>query len=221
MKHPRVIIILAAIFLAALFSSHPTLFEWSRERLAAGEYWRLLTGHFVHFTPQHFCANITALLLLIYLMPPVNLRQAMWLTVSTPILLGILFLLVRPDLAIYGGLSGWLAAIFIFAAAAYARRPGPVGLLFRLSIVAFLLKVLIEFTAGTSLFAEVGQGIVVEPAAHALGAAIALVGIAFDRNRCQRPKNENPPASQLQIAKGIPKCRTVTIADQDLQRRTV
>ena len=191
MKRRHAIITLPAILLAALFSAHPILFELSREGIASGQYWRLLTGHFVHFTPEHFCANIAAMVLLIHLIPPLRLRQALWLGLWTPLLLAISLLFARPDLASYGGLSGWLAAIFIFVAAAYARRPGTVGHIFRLSIVAFLLKIFIEFTAGTSLFAELGQGIIVEPAAHALGAAVALVGIAFDRTAPNiRPKRK-------------------------------
>ncbi|MGZ8901277.1 MAG: rhombosortase [Limisphaerales bacterium] len=204
MKRANAIIIPAAILLAALFSAHPTLFEWSRARIASGEYWRLLTGHFVHFKPQHFCANIAAMVLLIYLMPPVSLRKAMWLGVWTPILLGILLLFGRPDLAIYGGLSGWLAAIFISVAAEYARRPGWVGQIFRLSIMVFLLKVIFEFGAGKSLFAELGQGIVVEPAAHALGAAIAVMGNIFDPNRLEQTFRKKPQSPFGARKKAVP-----------------
>ncbi|MBM4209129.1 MAG: rhombosortase [Gammaproteobacteria bacterium] len=38
--------------------------QWSREAIAAGEWWRLLTGHCVHLDLAHACLNIAALLLL-------------------------------------------------------------------------------------------------------------------------------------------------------------
>lgn len=62
-----------AALLAAAFLWPASTLEWSREGIPDGEYWRLLTGHWVHLGLNHLLLNLAGLLvtgLLITRHPP-------------------------------------------------------------------------------------------------------------------------------------------------------
>jgi membrane associated rhomboid family serine protease len=238
-----------SLFLAAtaavLFcTANPGLFICTRDGLASGEFWRLFTGHFVHFTRTHLLANLAALGMLLFLLRRVTGWQLLWLGLATPLLLGGLLYLARPELAAYGGLSGWISALFITIAATThsetghpSRTPGMISqlgrkaarmlrwekqhphhadpnhllhhpqtlgahhlprhtwlsYLFRISIILFVAKIILEFSFGHSLVTHLGPAVMIEPAAHALGAAIALLGLFLDPKRSIEWSNEKPP----------------------------
>lgn len=169
---------------ASLLSFHPAAFVLSREGLAQGEYWRLLSGHLVHFSPQHLLANLGALALMLYRMAPLTRRGFLWMTLAVPLLLSIGICIFRPTLAVYGGLSGWLSALFVWMALDHSRKQSALRPIFRGAIVLLGLKIGIEMLNHAPLFAALGDGIVVEPAAHALGAVLGFIGHAC----CTRKK---------------------------------
>src|SRR5690606_23637099 len=98
-----------------------------------GEYWRVFAGHFVHFRREHLITNVVALGLLLSLMQRVTAWKTFWLCIATPLLLGGALYLARPELAAYGGLSGWISALFMAVAVDQMRQKSWVGYLFRIS----------------------------------------------------------------------------------------
>ena len=170
-------------------TANPGPFICTREGLEFGEFWRLFTGHFVHFTRSHLVTNLAATGILLMLMRRVTGWQIFWLGVATPILLGAMLYLIRPELAAYGGLSGWASALFITVAAEQMQNRTWFGYLMRLSVVVFAAKLILEFSLGRSLVSDLGHGVLVEPAAHAIGAGMALLGLFLDpKRRMERSK---------------------------------
>ena len=83
--------------------------RYERGGVLTGEYWRLITGHFVHATPAHLFLNLTGLGLMAALFPrEYSVRE--WLIVLAVSLLCIDagFVLFEPQLQWYVGLSGVL-----------------------------------------------------------------------------------------------------------------
>lgn len=186
--------IFVAATAAVLFcTANPGLFICTRDGLAFGEFWRLFTGHFVHFTRSHLVTNLAALGMLLLLMRRATGWQIFWLGLATPLLLGGLLYLARPDLAAYGGLSGWISALFITIAADHMRNRTWFSYLFRVSVILFVAKIILEFSLGRSFVTHLGPAVMVEPAAHALGAAIALLGLFLDPKRSIERSKEKPP----------------------------
>jgi rhomboid family GlyGly-CTERM serine protease len=183
------IIVFLAVTAAVLFcTANPGAFICTRDGIAFGEYWRLFTGHFVHFTREHLITNVVALGLLLSLMQRVTAWKTFWLCIATPLLLGGALYLARPELAAYGGLSGWISALFMAVAVDQMRQKSWVGYLFRISVVLFVVKIAVEFSLGRSFIPHFAPGIMVEPAAHAMGAVIALIGMFLDpRQWANRP----------------------------------
>jgi hypothetical protein len=64
-----------------------------------------------------------------------------------------------------------------------------------------------EFITGTSLFMHVGNGVVVEPAAHAIGAGFGLVGFLLETRRPGMMREESfecvsPSTSKKAVPEG-------------------
>ena len=81
------------------------------ERLAVlhGEYWRLITSHFVHGSPQHLLLNAVGLGLVAALFPrEYSLRGWLLILASSLVIIDVGFVLLEPQLEWYVGLSGVL-----------------------------------------------------------------------------------------------------------------
>jgi rhomboid family GlyGly-CTERM serine protease len=84
---------------------------WSREAIAAGEFWRLLTGHVVHLDLWHFAVNgVGALALWIIFRKELPVRYVLWVFAGSLLAINI-GLWYFSDLSDYAGLSGVLHGI--------------------------------------------------------------------------------------------------------------
>lgn len=152
-----------------------TSIDW-QPALAAGEPWRAWSAAWVHYSALHLAANLAGCVLvgLLGIVARLPLRSTGAWIVAWP--LTQFGLLLRPDLAHYGGLSGVLhagvavAAVHLLASARGTRRAIGLGLL-----VGVAVKVLLETPWGTALRHPPGWDIAVAPFAHATG----LVGGAL------------------------------------------
>jgi len=95
--------------------------RYERVAIAAGEWWRLLSGHLVHLGWSHLGLNLAGLALVWLLVGPYLSVRAWWITAfacmagtSAGLLLGL------PDLAWYVGLSGMLHGLLVAGAIAGA-----------------------------------------------------------------------------------------------------
>lgn len=136
--------------------------------IAAGEWWRLLSGHLVHLGVPHVLLNVAALLLLWWLVGS-GLSVAGWLLVIASSLacidLGLWFL--DPALSWYVGLSGLLHGLF--AAGLVARwQSAPVESLLLGALLA--AKLLFEQLSGPLPGSEASAGGAVVVNAHLYGA---------------------------------------------------
>jgi rhomboid family GlyGly-CTERM serine protease len=83
--------------------------RYDRAAIATGEFWRLLTGHWVHLGGRHYAMNAMGLLLVWYLVGN-TLGGRQWLLViaSSVLAMDAGFWLLMPALDWYVGLSGLL-----------------------------------------------------------------------------------------------------------------
>lgn len=110
-------------------------FRYERALVLGGEYWRLVSGHFVHGTVQHLLLNVAALGLLTALFAKEYSTRG-WLLIlvlsMTAIDLGFVF--YEPQLTWYVGYSGVLHGMLAAGAIAWWRR-GPTALALALATV--------------------------------------------------------------------------------------
>lgn len=141
------------------------LLRYDRAAIAAGEWWRLLTAHFVHLGVRHAVLNALGLALLWALFAR-EWRPRQWalitLIVTAAIDSGLW--LRDPLISWYAGASGVLHGLMAAGVVAYVRRHDPLGW-----IMAGLLaaKLIYEHLEGPLPFA--GHGVPVVSDAHLFG----------------------------------------------------
>ena len=160
-------------------------FRFDRAGIAAGELWRLVSGHFVHLGWPHFALNSAGLLLVWYLVGDVfDARR--WIVISALSIvtmdLGLWYL--DPELAWYVGLSGLLHGILAAGLVEKLRKP---------SVEAVALAVLLlgklawEQLSGPLPGSEMSAGGTVIVDSHLFGALGGAVAALLLRIRVRKP----------------------------------
>ncbi len=119
--------------LSHLFLSFNSQLAWSREGLAAGELWRLLTPVLVHASPEHLMANLAQWLGIAWFARWGWKRwaaQVLFLSLATHAAL------LGTSLGLYVGASGVGYGLLVLAGFSVSRK---VGTLFCLGLSAYLL----------------------------------------------------------------------------------
>ncbi len=142
--------------------------------------WRAFTAPFAHLSLQHLLANLAGCLAVGLLGPaarlPANASVA-WLLAWPLTQWG---LLLRPDLASYGGLSGVLHAGVAVVVVALVSRRGRERLIGLALLAGLLLKLWIDDPFGPAVQPRAGWDIAIAPFAHLTGAvAGALAALAL------------------------------------------
>ena len=192
---PWVALLSTCVGLLASALPAASVLAYTAEGMRRAEWWRLWTGHFVHYGSAHLWGDLLAFAVWAALVEsesrPVLVTT---LLLGTP-LLSCLFAWACPELSEYRGLSALDAALvvelivlrgFITSTSSAEHGLGPwltrtLGRKVLRSIgcaclCLSVLKVGYEFYAGHALLArDLGRGVALLPAAHAFG---VLVGLA-------------------------------------------
>jgi len=142
--------------------------QYDRSAVLRGEVWRLVTGHFSHWSPSHLGFDLFAFVFLGAVCEPRDRRLFAAVMLTTTLAVSLYLLAFRADVESYRGLSAidsalWMLAVFDLG----ARRPRLAASLASL----FLAKVMIESRSG-ALFVD---GITVLPIVHLIGAAVGFI----------------------------------------------
>lgn len=143
-----VMAMLAAGLWAALGPAAPEL-VFDRSAIAAGEIWRLVTGHLVHGDARHAMWDIGALAIIGCAMEERGRRRILAAAAAGIVVVDAWLWWFLPELERYCGLSGMLNALFVVALADLwqaCRHPA-------VPLVALLLlaKLAAEISSGVSL----------------------------------------------------------------------
>lgn len=166
-------LLLSAIAVAAyrVFGAAPAAWVFDRVAIASGEWWRLISGHWVHSDPMHAGWDIGALLLLGALFEPrLQWRLPLVLLAGSLAIDAWLWWGV-PMLRYYCGLSGILNSLLIFGLLHLwheMRHP-----LILLTMAGAAMKIALEIGAGQALLTSTAWPSV--PTAHATGFLCGLV----------------------------------------------
>jgi rhomboid family GlyGly-CTERM serine protease len=147
--------------------------RYERTAVQHGEWWRLLSAHFVHLGPVHLMLDGAALLLL-WALYARALSAGAWLLVALGSLVAIDAGLwwLAPQVQWYAGISGLLHGLWAAGAVQGARRREVSGWLLLLALGAKLAR---EYYVGASLVVA-SFPVVIE--AHRYGALGALAALA-------------------------------------------
>jgi rhomboid family GlyGly-CTERM serine protease len=169
-----------ALLAAVGLGGEPLRDAWSyqRDALAAGEWWRLLSAHFVHLDAGHAVLNGLGLVLMwaLFARDYSPLRWlAIYLTSALAISAGLWFF--DPEIEWYVGASGALHGVMTAGTLAHLRRRDLDGWILAVFII---VKLSYEQFAGSMPFAGAASTVV---DAHLYGAVGGLVLALFLRSR--------------------------------------
>jgi rhomboid family GlyGly-CTERM serine protease len=158
---------------------------YDRSAVDQGQWWRLLSGSLVHFSPVHALMDLGAVLIAGSLLERRDYPYWWGLYLLAAAASGAAVQWLRPDLQGYGGLSGVAVALVAALCLEGSGEGGSWGLVCAGALALLLAKLAWEF-AGGSLSAAAGeQAFVPVPQAHAagLGAAVVLYACRAARGR--------------------------------------
>ena len=155
------------------------LLRYDRAGLAAGQWWRLLTGHLVHLDLEHAGLNSLGLVLMWALFArDYRPRQWMVIVLATIGAIDAGLWLRDSTVAWYVGSSGALHGVMAAGTLAHLRRRDLDGWILAAFIV---VKLAFEQRAGALPFSDSGAGVVVD--AHLYGALGGALVAAFLKPR--------------------------------------
>lgn len=151
----------------------PRNFRYQHDWLQSGEFWRLLTAHWVHVNWIHFSLNAAGLVLCMTITDPVwSIKR--WIVYQLILALGIsiLFKQFNPELGWYVGFSGVLYGIYLLAAVDLFQRDKVIAILVASAIV---IKIAIEQSGEINLTTSdiIGTPVIID--AHLYGVLLAMV----------------------------------------------
>ena len=180
---PVVIAIVAAVF---ELGGKPVreLLAFDRTGIAAGEAWRLLSGHFVHLGISHLALNLVGLALVWYLVGR-QFTTVRWLFVAilSIVAMDAGFWWLNPELDWYVGLSGLLHGLLAAGLIDAVRERDREGLVIALFVIG---KLAWEQWGGPLPGSEATAGGAVIVDAHlygAVGGAVAGIVAGFTGRR--------------------------------------
>ena len=176
---PRPAIILVALGpLRYCFPAVAPWLEWDRSAIAAGQFWRLLTGHWVHWSFEHLFWSGGAFILPALVCQRIAPRRFMACVLISAIAISAAVFLTNISMA--RGLSGIDSALFTLLAVVVARdaiatrEPGRAVAAGAL-LIALASKILYESVTGRAFFVQGDASVMVVPLAHAVGAAVGVL----------------------------------------------
>jgi rhomboid family GlyGly-CTERM serine protease len=157
------------------------LLRYDRAGLAAGQWWRLLTGHIVHLDLEHAGLNSLGLVLMWALFArDYSPRQWILIVLATLGTIDAGLWLRDSTVAWYVGSSGALHGVMAAGTLAHLRRRDLDGWILAAFIV---VKLSFEQKSGALPFADSGAGVVVD--AHLYGALGGAAVAAFLKPRAE------------------------------------
>ena len=164
----------------ALPGAH-TLLQYDRVLVAQGEWWRLLTSHWVHWTGNHLFWDLLAFAALSLAALRIARARACGTLLGASVLIPGSIWLFHPGMVYYRGLSGLASALYVFVAMellarARSDRDRFTALALWGLLVAFAAKVAYEVLTGDTLFAQpMGANVSGVPLAHLVGGTVGAV----------------------------------------------
>jgi rhomboid family GlyGly-CTERM serine protease len=171
------IVTLVVVGLSALIYLLPisSPLAYNRHAILTGEWWRMLTGHWVHFSPRHFLYDTAAFGIAGWMIEMRGHRNFGWLCVIAPVAISGTMLVCNPQLQICGGLSGMAIAAIVFLALNGLEEPGPWRWICGAALTLCIAKLIGEATTGRFFVLPEPTGFTLVPSNHIAGALIAFI----------------------------------------------
>jgi rhomboid family GlyGly-CTERM serine protease len=206
---PYISLLLSAVALVIhIFHSLRPHLLYTRPALVAGDFWRLVSCHWVHLNTDHLLWSAMTFLVLGSFCEILDRKRYIVTVAISAILIPIAIWIFMPDLEVYGGLSGldcslYSLLIVLFIQRDWHSRNWSWIIIYSLMLVLLPAKIIYEMISGLTIFVNnIHTGMVPVPLSHLVGGvagvAVGIIGAGKDRLKIF-------PALDLHIS--IPPCK--------------
>lgn len=159
-----------------IFPQLGNLLIYDRPAIIHGEYWRLLTGNLVHFSPTHLAYNLIAWLIAGTIIELRGYRFFPVLCLSSAFAVGMTLFLFKPELSLYAGLSGMMSAAVAYLCLHGISEKGVWRWLCAAALTGMAAKTILEMVMGSSILVLMSEeNFVPVPLSHLAGIVAALL----------------------------------------------
>jgi rhomboid family GlyGly-CTERM serine protease len=157
---------------------------YNRSKIFDGQLWRLITGHWVHFSASHLFWNLVVLVPAGIWLEKRDRCAARATLLLSPLAISLALLAFTPSLAIYAGISGVASGVLVALAVHGLRTEPRARWLWLAVLVLFAAKIAIESFRARPLNPELAaQAIASVPLAHLVGAAVGASSVLTAKKR--------------------------------------
>jgi len=169
------VLVVVSALVVYLLPDVGTALVYDRSAILSGELWRLVTGHWVHFSVSQLFYDVTVLGITGWIIESRGYRYFAALCLLSALSISFAMLALLPDMAFYGGVSGIAMASTVYLALQWLGKPAPwrwVGLSILLLCVG---KLIFEASIGHFILVPLKDDWVVVPLSHLVGTFSGLI----------------------------------------------
>lgn len=177
------VLTLLIVGISIIVYSSPQLSDYlvyDRQLILNGEFWRLATAPFVHFSISHVFWNALVFGIAGLAINAFGFRR-FWVVCGFSIVVTSLYYLIAlPEIGRYGGLSGLCSATVAYFCFCSALTTGKNKTVWLLLLLLMIVKIVVELTIENPIFAQIADTPYrVLPSAHILGFLCAFATVIW------------------------------------------
>ncbi len=147
---------------------------YDRQAIFSGQFWRILTGHWVHFSNSHLIYNLMGFAIAGSMIEHRHYPGLALLYVMSSGFIGIGLLIFEPNLDYYAGISGVTYAAIIYFSIYGLNETGYWRVLCWVILLGTLIKLLVELSQQGFIFVNSDTAFAEITLSHLLGTLAAL-----------------------------------------------
>jgi rhomboid family GlyGly-CTERM serine protease len=148
---------------------------YDRSAILSGELWRLITGHWVHFSYGHLFYDVIVLAITGWIIKHQGYRYLTSLCLLTSVSISLMLFILLPDMARYGGLSGIAMASTVYLSIHCLNKTPPWRRAGLLIILLCIGKLAFDTSASRFALLDFEGEVVPVYLSHHVGAICGLV----------------------------------------------
>ena len=144
---------------------------YDRSAIISGQFWRMITGHLVHFSFGHMFYDMTVLAVTGWFIKFLEYRHLTFLCLISSILISMSMLVMLPEMSRYGGMSGISIASTVYLALKLLHEPPALQQIGRLILLLCLGRLAYDSTINNFMILDL-ENVRVVPVylSHLIGA---------------------------------------------------
>jgi len=178
---PIITLIVVGLSVLAFLLPANAILAYDRNAILGGEWWRMLTGHWAHFSPEHFFYDTAAFGIAGWMIESRGHGNFGWLCALAAFVISWTMLLCNPQLQICGGLSGLATAAVVFLALNGLEEAGAWRWICGATLVLCGAKLIAEEMTGRFFVLQAPAGFALVPSNHIAGAITAFAFFAVPK----------------------------------------